>query len=145
MKVLYYLEFNVFAVKRRHSRVMDEGSGTDVRHTWCLKSHPFSACGTMASSGATLPQPFYLQNGDRTDPRGLNRKNIHTVTSAEYRAAVVTFVQSGMIFVVLSGSDPCSGAWFVLLLMKASGQTSCWIFMPSFLVKLLLLLRSIER
>lgn len=71
MKGLYYLEFNVFAVKRRHSRVMDEGSGTDVRHTW---RHPFSACGTMASSGAALPRHFYLQNGDRTDPRGLKRK-----------------------------------------------------------------------
>lgn len=67
------------------------------------------------------------------------------MTSAEYGAAVVAFVQSGTIFVVLSGSDPSSGAWFVLLLMKASGQTSCLIFMPSFLVKLLLLLRSIER
>ena len=53
---------------------MDEGSGTEVGHTWGLKSHPFIACGAMAGSGTSLPQHFYLQNGDRTDPRGLNRK-----------------------------------------------------------------------
>ena len=34
--------------------MMDEGPGTQVRHSWDLKSHPFSACRVLASSGSSL-------------------------------------------------------------------------------------------
>ena len=33
---------------------MDEGPGTQVRHSWDLKSHPFSACRVLASSRSSL-------------------------------------------------------------------------------------------
>lgn len=58
MNVLFYLDLKVFVVKRRLSRLMDRSSGAGVRHAWGLKSHPFTARGTLASS-VTSPSLIY--------------------------------------------------------------------------------------
>lgn len=118
--MLFYWDLDVFAVKRKRLRLMDESSGPDVRHTRASRHIHLLRGGrgggrTLASFLTSPSLSFICEMGINRSQR-IQWGKTHTGPT---QSGSGSFYLKGKV--LLAGSDWAWGPWFVLLLGKASG------------------------